>query len=140
LYLAHSLLSEARLAEAEVELKTCRKLRPDRVEPLIGLVNCAVEQNDLKAAEEWLKPAVALDRASPLVLHEVVNLHLRRGRFDLAREVLETMLKTVPNDKQVHLKLAQIFRREGNQARAAQHQQRYQELDQLEDQQARGMR
>jgi tetratricopeptide (TPR) repeat protein len=140
LYLSHSLLSEARTAEAEVELQVCRQLRPDRVEPLVGLVNCAAEKGDLKTAEDWLSQAVALDRASPLVLHEVVNLHLLRGRFGPAREVLETMLRTVPNDKQVHLKLAQIFQREGDRAKAARHQQRYQELDQKEEALSRGMR
>lgn len=140
LYLANSLLSDARLAEAEVELRACQKLRPDRVEPLVGLVNCAVERGDVEAAESYLSQAVALDRASPMVLHEVVNMHLRRERFDLAQEVLEAMLKTAPDDKQIHLKLAQIFRRTGNNARASQHRRRYQELDQLEEMQSRGMR
>jgi predicted Zn-dependent protease len=140
LYLAHSLQSEARLAEAEVELHVCRKLRPDLVEPLVGLAHCAVEKGDLKAAEDWLGQAVALNGSSPLVLHEVVNLHLRRRCYDLAREVLELMARSTPQDKQVHLKLAQVYRRVGLLDQAALHQQRYQELDRLEEAQMRGMR
>lgn len=140
LYLAHSLQSEARMAEAEVELQTCRKLRPDLVEPLIGLANCAVEKGDLKAAESYLSQAIALDRSSPLVLHQVVDLHLRRQRYDLALEVLLVMARMVPQDKQVHLKLAQIFRREGQQEQAQRHQRIYQELDAREEAQMRGMR
>lgn len=140
LYLAHSLQSDARMAEAEVELQTCRQMRPDLVEPLIGLANCAVEKGDLKAAEGYLSQAIALDRTSPLVLHQVVDLHLRRQRYDLARDVLLVMARMVPRDKQVHLKLAQIFRREGKLDQAQKHQQVYQELDALEEAQMRGMR
>jgi len=140
LYLAHSLQSEARMDEAEVELQRCRKARPELAEPLVGLANCAVEKGDLKAAEGWLNQAVSLDRTSPLVLHEVVNLHLRRARYDLAREGLEVLVNLVPNDKQVHLKLAQVYQRQGNLERASQHQRRFQELDALEDKKAQGMR
>jgi predicted Zn-dependent protease len=140
LSLAHCLLSEAQMPEAEAELLVCRRMRPDRPEPLVGLAGCALENADPATAEQRLTEALELDRGSPLVLHAVADLHLRRGRYDLAEEVLAVLVKAQPDDKQGHLQLAQVYRRKGELKLAAQHEQRYQELDRVEEARAKGMR
>src|SRR5207248_7018444 len=99
LLLAHCLLSDARMAEAEPELLVCRQLRPEAVEPLVGLASCAVERGDLNQAQALLRKALALDPGSTLALNEQGELHLLRQRYDLAVTVFEDVVRRDPWDK-----------------------------------------
>lgn len=143
LLLAQCLLSDARLREAEPELLVCRKARPDRVEPLVGLAICASGREDYDRAQTLLNQALDLDPLNPLAVHEQCDLYLLRQRYDLAIPLLEQLVKRQDRDKRAHLKLAQALRYTGKAELARRHEQRYQELD-LEEQQrsspARGMR
>ena len=136
LYLAHCLLASARIAEARPELLKCRQLRPDSPDPLVGLAVCAEEQNDLEGAQSYLSKARALDPASPLVLKELGNLLMFRQRYDLALDVLATLVSINPRDKGAHLRLAQALRHTGDSEQAKEHERRYQELEKEEREKA----
>jgi Flp pilus assembly protein TadD len=129
LLLAHCLLSEARMPEAEAALRTCHRLRPERPEPLVGLANCAQERGDLNEAQKRLKQALALDPSSIVALHAQGNLYLRSRRYDLAVPVFERIVRLNPRDKQAHLKLAQALSQTGDLERGRKHERLYQELD-----------
>jgi tetratricopeptide (TPR) repeat protein len=132
LLLGHCLLGDARIAEAEPELLACKQMRPDSAEPLIGLAGCATEKNDYEKAHTLLAQALSLDPGSYLALNDMGNLHLLRKRYDLALNIFKEMLRLYPNDKQVHLKLGQIYRKTGKEEEAKIHERRYQELDAAE--------
>lgn len=134
LLLAHCLLSDARMSEAEPELQVCRQLRPEAVEPLVGLASCAVERGDLNQAQALLQKALSLDPGSSLALSEQGELYLLRQRYDLAVSVLEQVVRRDPLDKRAHLRLAQALRHGGKAERAREHLRRYQELDRAEAQ------
>jgi tetratricopeptide (TPR) repeat protein len=128
LLLAHCLLSDARISEAEPELRVCRRLAPQRPEPLIGLAACAIEREDWDEAQALLSDALTFDPKSSAGLHEQGNLYLLRQRFDRAIPIFERVLKLNPRDAQAHLKLAQAMRKEGDTEGARQHARRYEEL------------
>src|SRR5262249_10111272 len=77
LLLAHSLLAEAHMAEAEPELIVCRQLRPDTPEPLLGLAACAQERGDNAKALTLLGQAYELDPGSIPILTEIGTLQLQ---------------------------------------------------------------
>lgn len=136
LYLAHCLLSDARMAEAEPELLVCRQLRPEAVEPLVGLASCAVERGDLNQAQSLLHKALVLDPTSTLVLNEQGELYLLRQRYDLAAVVFQEVVQRDPRDKRGHLRLAQVLRHNGDLERAREHARRFEELDREEERQS----
>ena len=143
LLLAHCLLSEAKIPEAEGELQTCRKLRPASPEPLTGLATCAMENNDLDKAQQLVHDALVLEPDFLLALHLQGNLFLRRQKFDLAIPVFEQIVGKNKGDKEGHLKLAQALSQSGQVERAKKHQEVFQQLDredQLRQQKERGIR
>ncbi|QJX00837.1 tetratricopeptide repeat protein [Frigoriglobus tundricola] len=133
LFLAHSLLGDARMAEAERELRVCTKDRPNDVEPLIGLATCEFERNNLSAAQELLTRAAERAGNSPLVLQEQATLYLRQQRTELALATLKRLVELHPDHRQGHLQLAQVYLAAGNEAEARRHEQIYQELDRKEE-------
>jgi Tfp pilus assembly protein PilF len=133
LLLAHCLLSNAQMAEAEAQLTVCQELRSECVEPLVGLASCAVERGDLNQAQARLQRAFSLNPKSGLVLNEQGNLYLLRQRYDLAAEMFREVIKLDPHDKRAHLKLAQALRKSGQPELALEHARRYEALDREED-------
>lgn len=129
LLLAHCLLSEANLAEAETELRRCRALRPERVEPLVGLTACAVAREDFDEAQTLIGRALELDASSKLALLEQADLHMRRQRYEQALPFLDHARKLYPEEKQVYLKLAQVYRSLGKTDLAKMNEEKYQEYD-----------
>jgi tetratricopeptide (TPR) repeat protein len=129
LLLAHCLLSNAHIAEAENELLACRKLQPAHPGPLIGLANCALENGNLDKAQELIQEARALAPNAPMALHIQGSLYLRRQRYDLAIPLYEALLKVNDRDKEAHLKLAQALAQTGDLKRAQEHQDLFQQLD-----------
>ena len=59
--LAHCLLSDAHMAEAESELLVCQKIRPADSRPVLGLAHCAVDRGDLERAQTLLSQALQLN-------------------------------------------------------------------------------
>jgi tetratricopeptide (TPR) repeat protein len=129
LLLAHCLLSDARIREAEPELQICRQLGPLRPEPLIGLAGCAMEREDWDQAQALLNQALAFDPKSLAALHQQGNLFLLRRQYDRAIPVFERVVQINPRDPEGHLKLAQALRQQGDEPRAKEHARRYQELE-----------
>jgi tetratricopeptide (TPR) repeat protein len=143
LYLGNSLLGDARMTEAEVELRACRDQRPEAIEPLVGLATCAVERNDLGAAEELLKRAAERNANAPLVLQELASLYLRQQRTDPAIATLKRLIEIDPRHRSGHLQLAQALLAVGHAEEAKKHEEIYKELDRQEEArlaERRGMR
>ncbi|WP_020469085.1 tetratricopeptide repeat protein [Zavarzinella formosa] len=133
LFLGHSLLGDARMSDAERELETCRQQRPEATEPLVGLADCAMERNDLTAAESLLNQAAKLDNKSAQVFQELAKLYLRQQRTPEAITALRRLLALDPNHRQGHLQLSQALLAIGNKTEASQHEAIYQELDRKEE-------
>jgi len=143
LFLGHSLLGDARMDAAARELEACRHQRPEAIEPLIGLAACAVERNDLGAAEALLTDAAKRDGDSPLVLQELASLYVRQMKMELAVATLRRLLVFDPNHRKGHLLLAQALLALGDTAKARKHEQIYEDLDRREEERLgtrRGMR
>jgi tetratricopeptide (TPR) repeat protein len=129
LLLAHCLLGNAHVAEAEKELQACRRLQPAHPGPLIGLANCALERGQLDQAQKLIQEARALAPDDLLALHVQGILYLRRRRYDLAISLYEAILQKNPRDKEAHLKLAQALSQSGDASRALKHQEKFEQLD-----------
>jgi tetratricopeptide (TPR) repeat protein len=140
LLLAHCFLSNAHVAEAQWELSQCRKLQPTHPGPLIGLANCALEMGELENAQSLIQEARILAPGDPMALHVQGILYLRRRRFDLAVPLYETILKSNPRDKQAHLKLAQALSQTGEEKKAREHQEAFQQLDRADAERERRRR
>jgi tetratricopeptide (TPR) repeat protein len=143
LYLGHSLLGDARMEEAERELRICHENRPQAIEPLVGLASCAIERNDLAEAERLLGQAATLERESPIVLQELATLQLRQRRTDAAIATLQRLIARAPDHRQAHLQLSQALLAAGKPDEAKRHEKIYQDLDRKEEDRhaaRRGMR
>jgi tetratricopeptide (TPR) repeat protein len=129
LYLAHCLVSDARMPEAKVHLLRCREQRPDRVEPLVGLAACALEEPDWDEADRLLRAAGALEPGSTYVLIMRGDLAMRRGRFEEASTLFRRVTALEPRNKAARLKLAQSLRQSNRSAEAEEQMRVYQGLD-----------
>jgi Flp pilus assembly protein TadD len=116
------------MAEAKQELLVCQRLRPDRVEPLVGLAACAIEERDYDQAQSLLNRALELDPASAYVLGMLGDLCLRRQQFDQAILYFRRVLDLEPRNKGARLKLAQALRRTGELEQAKEEERLYEEL------------
>jgi predicted Zn-dependent protease len=128
LYLAHSLISDARMADARDELLVCRRQRPARVEPLIGLAACAVEGRDWQQAEALLREALQVDPKSVYALGKMGDLYVRRQQFREAITYFRRVLELEPKNAGAHLKLAQAYRFLGDEAQAGEQERLYQRM------------
>ncbi|HEV2949270.1 MAG TPA: tetratricopeptide repeat protein [Gemmataceae bacterium] len=113
LRLAQCLLSNAQMSEAKEELLRCRELNPKRAEPLIGLANCALEEQDWDRANELLREALELKWNSLIALAMKGDLHLLRQEPAEAVPFFQKLLVLDPMNKAAHLKLAQAYRSSG---------------------------
>jgi tetratricopeptide (TPR) repeat protein len=138
--LCHCLLADARMAEAEPELRWCRAARPDSPNPLIGLAICAVERQDYNAAVKLLEEALDLDPASLQALNELATVKMMQGRYEEAIPVLQFILRLDSKEKQATLKLAQVLRRTGKPEQAKELEQKYQTLDKEEAERSKRQR
>jgi tetratricopeptide (TPR) repeat protein len=128
LYLAHCLLSDARIPEAKVELLRCQELAPDKVEPLVGLAACAVEERAWDQAETMMRRALDRDPKSTYVLGMLGDLYLRRQHFQQAIPFFRQVLDLEPRNKAARLKLAQALRYTGQFEQAKEQERIYQDL------------
>lgn len=110
LYLAHSLLVDAKLDEGRIHLLICRRLAPDAPEPLIGLAQCAVEENDWDEADRLLRQALQRDPQSTSALTLLGDLHLRREQYAEAANAYRQVIALIPDQPRGHLKLSQALR------------------------------
>jgi predicted Zn-dependent protease len=128
LYLAHCLVADARMAEAKEHLLRCRDQHPDRVEPLVGLAACALEERDWDEADRLLRAAGALEPESTYVLTMRGDLCLRRERFEEAAAFFRQVVSLEPRNKAARLKLAQSLRQGNRPAEADEQMRAYQSL------------
>ena len=128
LSLAHCLTADARMREAKEHLQICRTQRPDRLEPLVGLAACALEERDWDEADRLLREALKIDPASTYVLMMRGDLELRRQRFEDAITFFRKVLGEEPRNKAACLKLAQALRGAGRTAEADERMRVYQGL------------
>jgi tetratricopeptide (TPR) repeat protein len=128
LYLAHCLISDADIAGAQPELEICERMQPNRIEPLVGLAACAVEQRRYPDALRFLERALEIDRNSTEVLGRFGDLHLRQLQFEQAIPYYERVLRLDGRNRSAHLKLVQCFRARGDVSQANEHERILREL------------
>ena len=85
------LTEKGRLDEAAQALQEAVRLNPDDVEGRSVLARAAIERGDLDAATPFLDRAIAGD--DPNLLMALMEIELRAGRNDAARELLAVLLK-----------------------------------------------
>ena len=127
--LALSLLSEARVSEAEPELRICQQMRPDSPEPIIGLAECAMERGDFLKARTLLGQALELDPVSIPAMQDLGNLNLLQKNYEAAVFNFSQILRLAPNDMQANLKIAQALNYLGRKEEARPYEERYKLLD-----------
>jgi len=128
LLLAQTFLHSESPAAAEPEFLRCLGLRPDRPEPLVGLAACAAARRDFERAQDLDDRALSLDPSFVPALLDRGNLHLTRQRYELAIRDFEDVVRLDPKNQQGQLKLAQLYRRAGDGARAGRHEEAYRAL------------
>jgi tetratricopeptide (TPR) repeat protein len=128
--LAHCLLSDARMQQAEPILEECAAMRPDSPDPLIGLASCALERRDFDRAARFLGKALELDPGSTRALNELANMYLTQKQYETAIPVLERILRLDKSDRKAALNLAQALGYTGAASRAAELEKKYLVLDQ----------
>jgi predicted Zn-dependent protease len=133
LYLAHCLVADARMREAKGHLLICRQQHSDRVEPLVGLAACALEEQDWGEADRLLRAAGALEPQSAYVLVMRGDLCLRQDRFAEAVTFFREAVAQEPGNKGAHLKLAQALRQTNRPEEAQAHMGIYQRLSAAKD-------
>lgn len=138
LRLAQCLLSNAQMTEAKDELWWCHQSDPKRVEPLIGLANCAWEEQDWDRANELLTQALALQWNSVIALAMKGDLHLLHQQYPEAIPYFQKVLVLDPANKAAHLKLAQAYRTSGRLAEAKNQEDAFQQLKGDKEKDARG--
>ncbi len=125
LNLAQAFLSDARMKEAGREFEQCHELRPDRIEPLVGLAACAVERRDWPAADDLLAQALRIDPDSVMALTMRGDCYLHQGHPEKAAPLYRQVVRLAPASKSAHLKLAQALRYSGQEKEARAEEQRY---------------
>jgi predicted Zn-dependent protease len=129
LSLAEALLSDARMTEAHTELVICHQLRPRRLEPLLGLASCAVEERHWDEARSLLGEALAIDPHAVLALTMEGDICLRTARYADAARFFKRALAVDARNKSAHLKLAQALRDGGQLDEAKREEKRYEEIE-----------
>jgi tetratricopeptide (TPR) repeat protein len=118
LYLAHCLLTDADIPAAQRELTICAQRQPTRLEPLVGLAACAVEERRYSDTQRFLERALEIDKDSTYVLAMFGDLHLRQLQFDQAIPIYEKVLRLDARHRGARIKLAQCLRARGEAAKA----------------------
>jgi len=133
LLLGYSLLTSERSNDAEPQFAECARLRPDRAEPLTGLAACALGRGEIDRAQGLLDRALRVNPSFVQALADRGNIHLLKGRRDKALRDFRRVVQLDPRNKQGHLKLAQLYKRAGDTARARQHEAAYLATDRPKD-------
>jgi tetratricopeptide (TPR) repeat protein len=128
LRLAQYLLGNAHMKEAREEFLKCNHLDPERPEPLIGLANCALEEQDWNRANNLLTQALERQWNSLIALALKGDLHLLRQQNSEAIQCFQKILVLEPTNKAAHLKLAQAFRSSGKLSEARNQESAYERL------------
>lgn len=104
-----------KLAEAHAAFENATRLNPSSAEPLLGLAEIALSQNDFATAESFLKEALKRDPQSTLTLHRYALLESARGNWAQAlqwQQKLMTAEKNPSDDTQ--LEFAKLLWRTGD--------------------------
>jgi tetratricopeptide (TPR) repeat protein len=104
------------------------------------LATCALEKGELDNAQKLIQEALAIVPDSAMALRIQCSLYLRRQRHDLAIPLFEALIKLNSRDKEAHLKLAQALSQTGDQNRAQEHLQVFQQLDRQDAERERRLR
>ena len=84
------LLEKGRAEEATAALREAVRLNPDDLEGRTELARAAIAADDLDAAKDYLDRTIAGD--DPALLMALMEIHIRAGDMDSAREILAQLL------------------------------------------------
>jgi tetratricopeptide (TPR) repeat protein len=126
--LAQCLLADAKIAPAKREFAACRELQPQRLEPLIGLAVCSVEEQDWSQAQALLTEILKRRPDCLTALSMQGDLCVRRQQYADAISCFQRILVLDSRNKSAHLKLAQAYRLAGMLPEAKNQEKAYQRL------------
>jgi len=131
LRLACLLLQQNQVEEAREQYLARLADAPDDGQALAGLAQCEVRRGDAPAARSAIARALASELPAyqrGIVLGELGRLLLAEGKSEEARMVLQQAVALAPGEPQIHVHLATVLARAGQQEQAAYHQQRAQQI------------
>jgi tetratricopeptide (TPR) repeat protein len=103
-----SLLEELASAEALVHRRKLIDLQPQLLEPKLALVQSALRLGEVQEASRALKSIKGPQRQTPAFMELQAEVHLSRGRPDLALEVYRELVELRPDDRSARVKLTTL--------------------------------
>jgi tetratricopeptide (TPR) repeat protein len=103
-----SLLEELASTEALVHRRKLIDLQPQLLEPKLALVQTALRLGDLQEASRALKLIKGPQRKTSGFMEVQAQVHLARGRPDLALEVYRELVELLPDDKGARVRLTAL--------------------------------
>ncbi len=109
-----SLLEETASAEALVQRRKLIDLQPQLLEPKLAYVRTALNLGNLQQASKTLKSIKGPERKTSEVMELQAELHLKRGRPDIALEIYRELVEVRPEDESTRVKLTALELRSGS--------------------------
>jgi Tetratricopeptide repeat len=103
-----SLLEESASAEALIHRRKLIDLQPNLLEPKLALVRTALRIGDVQEASRALRLIKGTGRKTSEVMELQAEVHLVRGRPDMALEVYRELVELRPDDLGVRAKLTAL--------------------------------
>ncbi len=103
-----SLLEDLASAEALVHRRKLIDLQPQLSEPKLALVQSALRLGEVQEASRALKSIKGPERQTPGFMELQAEVHLFRGRQDLALEVYRELVDLRPDDRSARVKLTAL--------------------------------
>ncbi len=134
-YMGRVALETKNHEEARRRFEAELKINPNSYPAMAELAYLDYTQGDNEKCLQWLKKAAALGPDYPEVHFVYGLLYNRQGKYDLAIENLEGVVRSNPKHITAQFQLSIAYRRIGNEAKAKEHSEIYDKL--LEEHRAR---
>jgi Flp pilus assembly protein TadD len=116
--LGTALLQAKTYSPAAEEFRRMLALRPESLEPRLGLARIAIRAGDYEEASRNFREVLARDPKNPQSLYNLGLIRYRAGDYAAARDLLGRLLVQLPNHPEAHYVLGLTEMRLGNDARA----------------------
>ena len=116
--LGTALLQAKTYTPARAEFQRMLSLKPEAIEPRLGLARIAIRVGDYETATSFFREVLARDPKNPQSLYNLGLIRYRAGDYAEARDLLGRVLEQMPNHPETHYVLGLTFMRQGEDARA----------------------
>ncbi len=134
-YMGRVFLEMKNHEEARRSFEAELKINPSSYQAMAELAYLDYTQGDIEKCKQWLEKAAALSPEYPEMHFVYGLLYNRLGKYDLAIESLERVVRSNPRHITAQFQLSVAYRRIGDEAKAKEHADIYNQL--LEDHKAR---